>query len=553
MSEQQFEVLQRSWMERHGGENMHKTSVLPPGVEYQKTGATPGEGQMLEARKFQRQEIAAIFNVPPHMVGEIDRATKSTVEQSAIEFVLFSLGPWLAEWESELRRKLFGSIGRNAGKYFAKFDVRRLMYPDAKARGDLYALGKQWGFLSTNDIRELEDMNPISNPSGDKYWMATNMTDADSASAIADAHQDALKDGSVDPVPPGTQLKPPPTPPGGADDAKGKPPAKTQPPKKEAKSAADFIRIYEKLVKDAFGRAAFRKKATPGDFMQIFVPCLANIANVVEWDVIETVPDAEPCNEPEVLRFIGDYVNSLFARAPLNADVECPAAITAIHAAVWKSMCVVDVRAESDDPEKRLLFMLRHGTTPYNEAKQDRYREWTDVDLDAEGIAVVQKAAEKLKGLGINRIITSPLKRCQHSADIVAQALGLTVELDEGLNTWKHGYGGKTKDEAGAAVQKLIDNPDTKKDESSESLNEFMARSQKAIDKLHDDNVKTPGSTLLSTSGSNIASWQHKGTDVGKALDEKAKGGPGSIVQVHPNKTIKYLWTGEEGGSGKPS
>src|SRR6266568_1743859 len=92
MTDVQWETLKRSWSEAHGGENAHKTGVLPPGVTYTKTGASPSEGQMLETRQHQRLEVAGIFNVPGHMVGVVSNdAGKSTVEQSAIEFKLFCL------------------------------------------------------------------------------------------------------------------------------------------------------------------------------------------------------------------------------------------------------------------------------------------------------------------------------------------------------------------------------------------------------------------------------------------------------------------------------
>jgi HK97 family phage portal protein len=175
-----IETLRRSWAEAHGGENTHKTAVLENGLKYEKIGATPEEGQMLESREFQRTEIAAIFGVPGHMVGDTQKAAgKSTVEQSSIEFVLYCLQPWLCTWEHELKRKLFKRIGRSAGKNFAKFDTRTLLYPDAASRTALYNGGKQWGYFSTNDVRDLEDLNPISGPSGDQYWRPLQVTDAD--------------------------------------------------------------------------------------------------------------------------------------------------------------------------------------------------------------------------------------------------------------------------------------------------------------------------------------------------------------------------------------
>lgn len=182
LEDKAIENLRRSWAEAHGGENQFKVAVLEQGVKFEKIAATPEEGQMLETRKFTREEIAAIFGVPMHMVASSDKGGKSNVEQSSIEFVLYCLHPWLYRWEKELARKLFPKMGRTAGQYVVKFDARKLMYPDAAARGTFYSQGKQWGFLCTNDIRELEDMNPLDDESvGERFWQPVNMQDASKA------------------------------------------------------------------------------------------------------------------------------------------------------------------------------------------------------------------------------------------------------------------------------------------------------------------------------------------------------------------------------------
>jgi HK97 family phage portal protein len=175
MEPKALENLKRSWAEAHGGENTHKTAVLEMGVKFTKLAVTPEEGQYLQTRQYVRTDIATVFNVPPHMVGEKE-ASKSSVEQSSIEFTLYCLGPWITSWEQELKRKLFPK--KAAGHFFAKFDVRRLFYPDAASRSKFYATGRQWGFLNGNDIRELEDMDPIPGPAGSAYWMPVNMLDA---------------------------------------------------------------------------------------------------------------------------------------------------------------------------------------------------------------------------------------------------------------------------------------------------------------------------------------------------------------------------------------
>ena len=187
------ETLKRSFAEAHGGENQFRVAVLEDGVKYTKIAATPEEGQMLETRKYEREEICAIFGVPAHMVCAQEKGGKSNVEQSSIEFVLYCLHPWLNRFEQELGRKLFSSMGRSAGKYFAKFDTRKLMYPDAAARSTFYSQGKQWGFLNTNMILELEDMNPVEDPKvGETFWQPINMQDAGDPQKLGAADQAAI-------------------------------------------------------------------------------------------------------------------------------------------------------------------------------------------------------------------------------------------------------------------------------------------------------------------------------------------------------------------------
>jgi HK97 family phage portal protein len=179
MEDTAIENLRRSWAEAHGGENQFKVAVLEAGVEFQKIAATPEEGQMLATRQHQREEICAMLNVPLHMVSASGKASgKSNVEQNSIEFLNFCLQPWIKLFEQEMGRKLFPKLGRTANKFFVSFDVRRLLYPDAESRSKLYASGKQWGYLTTNQICEMEGMNPVEDGTGDVYMVQVNMQNA---------------------------------------------------------------------------------------------------------------------------------------------------------------------------------------------------------------------------------------------------------------------------------------------------------------------------------------------------------------------------------------
>src|SRR6185312_9211345 len=103
----------------------------------------------------------------------------ANTEQIGLEFVTFTLSPWLKSWQQEFKRKLFPKTGRTAGRFFAMFDTRPMTMPDAASRQSFYNSGKQWGWLNTNDIRELEHLNPVDDASADDYWMPVNMQNAE--------------------------------------------------------------------------------------------------------------------------------------------------------------------------------------------------------------------------------------------------------------------------------------------------------------------------------------------------------------------------------------
>jgi len=180
MEERAIEALRRSWTQAHAAENQWKLAVLEQGVQYTKVGANADEAGLIESRKLTREFIASIFCVPLHMLGTSEHQSKGNVEQASIEFVHYCLGPWLHRFEQEFNRKLFPRNGKTSNAFFAKFDTRKLLYPDAISRAQLYTSGRQNGFLSCNDVRELEDLNPIADErAGEGLWMPSNFQYAD--------------------------------------------------------------------------------------------------------------------------------------------------------------------------------------------------------------------------------------------------------------------------------------------------------------------------------------------------------------------------------------
>ena len=172
--------LRKSWNEMHQGlSKQHRIAILEEGMTYKQIGIPPNDAQFLETRKFQLQEIARIYRVPPHMLADLERATFSNIEHQSIDFVVHTIRPWLVRWEQTIKQKLLLDGERN--QYFAEFLVDGLLRGDTQTRYQAYSVGRQWGWLSANDVREIENMNPLPDEQGDIYLIPMNMMPADQA------------------------------------------------------------------------------------------------------------------------------------------------------------------------------------------------------------------------------------------------------------------------------------------------------------------------------------------------------------------------------------
>jgi len=166
--------LRESWYEMHQGlEKVHRLAILEEGMKYQQIGMTPEDAQMLESRKFGQLEMASIFQIPPHKVGNLDRATFTNIEHQAQEFLTDTLLYWLTLWEQTTQWKLLSEADQQ--RYFAEFLTASLLRGDLKSRYDAYAVGRQWGWLSADDIRDKENENSLPDGQGKDYWMPLNM------------------------------------------------------------------------------------------------------------------------------------------------------------------------------------------------------------------------------------------------------------------------------------------------------------------------------------------------------------------------------------------
>lgn len=162
---------------RHQGvERAHDLLILEEGMTYNKNNIQPEDAQWLETRKFQRNEIASYFRIPPHMIGDLDRATFSNIEQQSLEFAIYTMRPWLVRWERSMNRQLL--LPTEKSTHFVEFLIDGLLRGDMASRYQSYSVGRNWGWLSANDVLELENRNGIG-PQGDIYMAPANMMPAD--------------------------------------------------------------------------------------------------------------------------------------------------------------------------------------------------------------------------------------------------------------------------------------------------------------------------------------------------------------------------------------
>ena len=176
--------VRESWNAGFGGSsNAHKIAVLEEGMKYTPISISPNEAQFLETRKFQINEIARIFRVPPHMVGDLEKSSFSNIEQQSLEFVKYTLEPWLVRWEQAMQRSLIPQDDKS--KYFIKFNVDGLLRGDYQSRMQGYATARQNGWMSANDIRELENLDRIpGEDGGDLYLINGNMMPLSMSGAV---------------------------------------------------------------------------------------------------------------------------------------------------------------------------------------------------------------------------------------------------------------------------------------------------------------------------------------------------------------------------------
>ena len=176
LKQEAFDRLKSDFAKNYQGlANTGKPIILEDGADFKELTIKPADAQLIENKRFQIEDIARIYRVPMHLIQELTRSTNNNIEHQSLEFVMYTMLPWFKRWEENINMQLLTPQERRAGLY-VEFKVDALLRGDAKSRADAYAVGRQWGWLSVNDIRRLENMNAIDN--GDIYLQPMNMYEA---------------------------------------------------------------------------------------------------------------------------------------------------------------------------------------------------------------------------------------------------------------------------------------------------------------------------------------------------------------------------------------
>lgn len=166
--------LRSSWNEMHQGlSNSHRVAILEEGMAYKQLGIAPEDSQFLESRGFQKREIAQIYRVPPHMLGDLEKASYASMEQQSLDFVQNCIRPWLERIEDAVHFKCLDDM--EVGKVVAEFYVDSILRGDSKTRNEVLQIKRQNGVISANDWRKDEGMNPSDDESADKLLINSAM------------------------------------------------------------------------------------------------------------------------------------------------------------------------------------------------------------------------------------------------------------------------------------------------------------------------------------------------------------------------------------------
>lgn len=175
LSDEGFQRLKKDIKKNYTGlSNAGVPMILEGGGQFKEITMKLTDAQFIESKRFRIEDVCRIFRIPLHLVQDLSRSTNNNIEHQSLEFIMYTMLPWLKRWEENLNLQLLSSESKRKNRYF-EFKIDSLLRGDAQTRATAYAQGRQWGWLSVNDIRRLENMNPI--PNGDRYLEPLNMVE----------------------------------------------------------------------------------------------------------------------------------------------------------------------------------------------------------------------------------------------------------------------------------------------------------------------------------------------------------------------------------------
>lgn len=250
VKEQDLVNMRKAWELAQGGENKNRTAVLPAEWKYMQIGLSNEDSQYLQTRQMSRADIAALFGIPPHMVGDTTRLSNNNHENESLSFVIDTLQPYLVTIEQEICIKLLDADP----KRFVEFDVSERLRGDFQSTMAGFAVGKQWGIFNSNYCLEKLGENPIG-PEGDVYWAPVNMTNAKNLTNV------------------NTDEPPPDVEPG------------TEPTSPAIRGMfTHYVRSFTAIYGDGLGRLITRSKRDVDALMQVFAPLLGSIQELIETE-----------------------------------------------------------------------------------------------------------------------------------------------------------------------------------------------------------------------------------------------------------------------------
>lgn len=302
-----------SWIASHSRGNANSMAVLDGGMTWEKVGVNPEEAQFLQTRQFNRQQIAAIFGVPIHFLGDSE-TSRANMEQRGLEFLTYTIKPYIAKIEQTVNMRMFPKLGRGAGRYHARMDTTMF---ERATYGDLLKgvqMGRYAGIYTVNEGRKLLGEQPYtetqasSKDAADKLWMPVNM---------GYVTEDWDKDPAPTPAPAEGQ--------GGNDQSGGDGGGKPARPGGQGgkREIEHYFRLFYPTFRDALGRISARKKVDEGDFQKALGPVLTQIAAAFSFrpDFLPDTGDITPLSEPMV-QLVKDYIGNLSRRVKLNGNVD---------------------------------------------------------------------------------------------------------------------------------------------------------------------------------------------------------------------------------------